>query len=396
MRIRFLAASAAILVLAACALARMGAPNRRRPSPSQRRLPPGPTATTSAPPAIRSGPVGAPRGTPSFGDAILRRQHRDQEGHDELRVRGERLLRLLERPGPGRRRFYGLQRRDRDYPCRARARRPSCAARGTAPRCASQWLLFAPTPPRTPRTTRRRTTPAPRTPRTEVRRALWRRRRLPGRKRLRPELRGACLDPNSSDYDCEGGSGDGPDYTGTSRSSATTPMTSTATATARLRVVVPLPLCRRARSTLDQMPLLAATDDLLAGRWRALLSPQRPAGVATCSPNGAPRIGPANGTAPNCSRASHSGLVFPSSPPDSTGTYARVGSRYPSAVISCWDWTNHAPARAHSVGRIMHQRPGSQLDGAQADLAARSLQRCFRSAAGVLRTSSRPHVEPLN
>jgi threonine dehydrogenase-like Zn-dependent dehydrogenase len=25
---------------------------------------------------------------------------------------------------------------------------------------------------------------------------------------------GACLDPSSSDYDCEGGSGDGPDYTG--------------------------------------------------------------------------------------------------------------------------------------------------------------------------------------
>ncbi|MDX6587679.1 MAG: hypothetical protein QOI31_2152 [Solirubrobacterales bacterium] len=25
---------------------------------------------------------------------------------------------------------------------------------------------------------------------------------------------GACLDPNSPDYDCEGGSGDGPDYTG--------------------------------------------------------------------------------------------------------------------------------------------------------------------------------------
>jgi endonuclease YncB( thermonuclease family) len=25
---------------------------------------------------------------------------------------------------------------------------------------------------------------------------------------------GACLDPNSSDYDCEGGEGDGPDYTG--------------------------------------------------------------------------------------------------------------------------------------------------------------------------------------
>ena len=29
-----------------------------------------------------------------------------------------------------------------------------------------------------------------------------------------PNYAGACLDPNSSDYDCEGGSGDGPDYTG--------------------------------------------------------------------------------------------------------------------------------------------------------------------------------------
>jgi hypothetical protein len=28
---------------------------------------------------------------------------------------------------------------------------------------------------------------------------------------------GGCLDPNSYDYDCEGGSGDGPDYTGTVR-----------------------------------------------------------------------------------------------------------------------------------------------------------------------------------
>jgi hypothetical protein len=28
---------------------------------------------------------------------------------------------------------------------------------------------------------------------------------------------GACLDPNSPDYDCAGGSGDGPDYTGTVR-----------------------------------------------------------------------------------------------------------------------------------------------------------------------------------
>jgi len=30
-----------------------------------------------------------------------------------------------------------------------------------------------------------------------------------------PSYGGACLDPNSSDYDCEGGSGNGPDYTGT-------------------------------------------------------------------------------------------------------------------------------------------------------------------------------------
>jgi hypothetical protein len=29
-----------------------------------------------------------------------------------------------------------------------------------------------------------------------------------------PNYSGACLDPNSSDYDCEGGTGDGPDYTG--------------------------------------------------------------------------------------------------------------------------------------------------------------------------------------
>jgi endonuclease YncB( thermonuclease family) len=29
-----------------------------------------------------------------------------------------------------------------------------------------------------------------------------------------PSYRGACLNPNSSDYDCEGGSGNGPDYTG--------------------------------------------------------------------------------------------------------------------------------------------------------------------------------------
>jgi len=29
-----------------------------------------------------------------------------------------------------------------------------------------------------------------------------------------PNYSGACLDPYSSDYDCEGGSGDGPDYTG--------------------------------------------------------------------------------------------------------------------------------------------------------------------------------------
>lgn len=30
-----------------------------------------------------------------------------------------------------------------------------------------------------------------------------------------PNYAGACLDPYASDYDCEGGSGNGPDYTGT-------------------------------------------------------------------------------------------------------------------------------------------------------------------------------------
>lgn len=29
-----------------------------------------------------------------------------------------------------------------------------------------------------------------------------------------PNYSGACLNPYSSDYDCEGGSGNGPDYTG--------------------------------------------------------------------------------------------------------------------------------------------------------------------------------------
>ena len=29
-----------------------------------------------------------------------------------------------------------------------------------------------------------------------------------------PSYSGACLDPYASDYDCEGGSGDGPEYTG--------------------------------------------------------------------------------------------------------------------------------------------------------------------------------------
>jgi hypothetical protein len=27
-----------------------------------------------------------------------------------------------------------------------------------------------------------------------------------------PNYKGACLDPTASDYDCEGGSGDGPEY----------------------------------------------------------------------------------------------------------------------------------------------------------------------------------------
>ncbi len=30
-----------------------------------------------------------------------------------------------------------------------------------------------------------------------------------------PNYSGACLDPSASDYDCEGGSGNGPYYTGT-------------------------------------------------------------------------------------------------------------------------------------------------------------------------------------
>jgi hypothetical protein len=33
-------------------------------------------------------------------------------------------------------------------------------------------------------------------------------------KRCHPSYKGACLDPNASDYDCIGGSGNGPKYTG--------------------------------------------------------------------------------------------------------------------------------------------------------------------------------------
>jgi membrane protein involved in colicin uptake len=33
--------------------------------------------------------------------------------------------------------------------------------------------------------------------------------------RCDPNYTGACLDPQAADYDCEGGSGDGPQYTGT-------------------------------------------------------------------------------------------------------------------------------------------------------------------------------------
>jgi hypothetical protein len=39
-------------------------------------------------------------------------------------------------------------------------------------------------------------------------------RRRGGGRNCDPNYAGACLDPNSADYDCEGGSGDGPDYTG--------------------------------------------------------------------------------------------------------------------------------------------------------------------------------------
>jgi hypothetical protein len=34
------------------------------------------------------------------------------------------------------------------------------------------------------------------------------------KKKCHPSYTGACLDPNASDYDCIGGSGNGPKYTG--------------------------------------------------------------------------------------------------------------------------------------------------------------------------------------
>jgi len=35
-----------------------------------------------------------------------------------------------------------------------------------------------------------------------------------GKKKCHPSYKGACLNPNASDYDCIGGSGNGPYYTG--------------------------------------------------------------------------------------------------------------------------------------------------------------------------------------
>ena len=34
------------------------------------------------------------------------------------------------------------------------------------------------------------------------------------KKKCHPSYKGACLDPKASDYDCKGGSGNGPKYTG--------------------------------------------------------------------------------------------------------------------------------------------------------------------------------------
>jgi hypothetical protein len=36
----------------------------------------------------------------------------------------------------------------------------------------------------------------------------------PAKKHCHPSYAGACLDPNAYDYDCIGGSGNGPKYTG--------------------------------------------------------------------------------------------------------------------------------------------------------------------------------------
>ena len=65
MRVRFLAASAAILVLAACALTACGSTQSTKTVTVTTATTPGPTATTSAPPAGRSGPRRATRYAPA-------------------------------------------------------------------------------------------------------------------------------------------------------------------------------------------------------------------------------------------------------------------------------------------------------------------------------------------
>ncbi len=50
-----------------------------------------------------------------------------------------------------------------------------------------------------------------------VTRARAARARRPSAATCHPSYTGACLDPSVSDYDCVGGSGNGPGYTGTVR-----------------------------------------------------------------------------------------------------------------------------------------------------------------------------------
>jgi hypothetical protein len=215
MRIRFLAASAAILVLAACALTACGSTQSTKTVTVTTATTPGPTATTSAPPAgqkraktrhkvrpasaMRScdANIVIKRATTScaFAENVFYGYWNAQDQGDDAFAAYSAVT-------------------NQSYPmsctsattvvCRAgdgaEVRFPMAAIRAYTAENAAHYAATHDTGPSNPADGGSAS---------------------PGDdggsgdgSDCDPNYEGQCLDPNSSDYDCEGGSGDGPDYTG--------------------------------------------------------------------------------------------------------------------------------------------------------------------------------------